>query len=124
MREMKLTYSDMLHITKVLYSGMKHRPDHDDIIKQIGNNEIICDEVEVLGNCCNVRVSTKDGMWCEWVYLNIENGDISESGWNDMYMDDIRNDSNVFDMVSLAALSYAETVGAVVYGDNGYELAA
>ena len=113
---------DMRSIFITLSKGMKHRPDHDTIVARICNGDIKCDAINFDGEFCNVHVMTPDNDWDEWVYLTIRDGNV-ESDWSDMYMDDIKNNNNVFDMVMATAYNYAVEKGIIADDGDKYYFA-
>ena len=102
-----------------LKQQMKSRPDKEDIIQEIQNGNVEGTKIEIDGpGSCSVYVQTPDESWGEWIYVEVKNGDI-DTDWCDIYMDDIKNDNDVFDQATSAALEYAEEKGVVVQGGNG-----
>lgn len=120
--ENEMTAKDWEDLTKIMYSQMKHRPDHKKIVKRILKEAVATKiEIESPGNC-SVYVQLPDGWWGEWVDVWISNEDVRYD-WNNMYMDDITNDSDVFDAAMEEALRYAISQGVIIETEDGYRAA-
>lgn len=116
-----LTAQDWERITKVMYSQMNHRPDHKKIVRRICKNEAVATKIEIDGpGSCAVYVQLPDGWWGEWIDVWVKDDDV-QVDWNDMYMDDIKKDCDVFGIVTSQAVSYAISKGVIIETEDGYK---
>jgi len=94
-----------------------------DTIDDILENGVIPTKIDVDDEpgSCAVYVETKDGTWGEWVDVWIDDkyNDVRYD-WNDMYMDDIKKNSDVFEVATDCAVYYAEEKGIIVNSDDGW----
>lgn len=118
-----LTAQDWERLTKAMYSQMNHRPDHKKIVRRICKHETVATKVEIDGpGSCAVYVKLPDGWWCEWIDVWVKDDDV-QVDWNDMYMDDIKKDCDVFAIVTSQAVSYAISQGVIIETEDGYKAA-
>ena len=118
-----LTAQDWERLTKAMYSQMNHRPDHKKIVRRICKHETVATKIEIDGpGSCAVYVQLPDGWWGEWIDVWVKDDDV-QVDWNDMYMDEIKRESDVFDIVTSQAVSYAISQGVIIETEDGYKAA-
>lgn len=114
-----MTNEDWDKISKTMYPQMNHRPDHDKIVERICKCEIVATKIEINGpGSCSVYVQLPDGWWGEWVDVWISDNDVNTE-WNNIYMDDIKRDTDVYVAATVIATEYAEAMGVIIQDENG-----